>query len=106
MSIVTGHIPGERHDIAIDWRSFLYGSYEFEWRNALTIEQIKKAADLVKSISPNTIIMCDNCYGEFTDYTEPTENNVDIIAGSLKAFCMARMNSIALSLLPNLIEQL
>lgn len=62
---------------------FIGRSRGYEWRNALTIEQIKKAADLVKSISPNTIIMCDNCYGEFTDYTEPTENNVDIIAGSL-----------------------
>jgi cystathionine beta-lyase family protein involved in aluminum resistance len=27
--------------------------------------------------------MADNCYGEFLDITEPTENGVDIMAGSL-----------------------
>ncbi|MDE6550218.1 MAG: methionine gamma-lyase family protein [Clostridia bacterium] len=62
---------------------FIGRSRGYEWRNALTVSQIKKAADLVKSISPDTIVMCDNCYGEFTDYTEPTQNNVDIVAGSL-----------------------
>ncbi|MDE5618140.1 MAG: methionine gamma-lyase family protein, partial [Clostridia bacterium] len=62
---------------------FLGRSRGYEWRNALNLQQIEKAADFIKSISPNTIIMCDNCYGEFTDKTEPTQHGVDVIAGSL-----------------------
>lgn len=62
---------------------FLGRSRGYEWRDALSIEQIEKATNFVKSINPNIIVMCDNCYGEFMDYKEPTEVGVDLMAGSL-----------------------
>lgn len=55
----------------------------YSHRKGLTIEQMKKVCSLIKKISPNTIIMCDNCYGELVEVKEPTEVGVDIICGSL-----------------------
>ena len=37
----------------------------------------------VKSVSPKTIAIVDNCYGEFTDIYEPTTFGADLIMGSL-----------------------
>ena len=52
-------------------------------RKALTVEEIGKIVEAVRSVNPNANIMVDNCYGEFTDIIEPTNVGVDIIAGSL-----------------------
>lgn len=52
-------------------------------RPALTVEQIGKICETVKSVNPQCNIMVDNCYGEFTDLIEPTHVGADIIAGSL-----------------------
>lgn len=52
-------------------------------RPALTVERI---ADLVKEVRgryPEAWIAVDNCYGEFTEETEPLSAGADIIAGSL-----------------------
>ena len=37
----------------------------------------------MREVSPKSIIMVDNCYGEFTEKQEPCEVGADIIAGSL-----------------------
>lgn len=37
----------------------------------------------IKNISPDTICIVDNCYGEFADIHEPTYYGADMIAGSL-----------------------
>lgn len=55
----------------------------YEWRDAISVEKIGKLADFVKKISPETLILVDNCYGEFVQKTEPTEVGADLIAGSL-----------------------
>lgn len=55
----------------------------YAWREAVQIEEIKKWAELVKSVNPDVITMADNCYGEFLDTREPTDVGVDIMAGSL-----------------------
>lgn len=55
----------------------------YSWRKAITIDEIREAVDLVKSINKDIIFMVDNCYGEFLDYLEPTDVGVDIMAGSL-----------------------
>ncbi len=52
-------------------------------RKSLTIDKIEEAIKAVKEISPNTIIMVDNCYGEFTEDREPTEVGADVFVGSL-----------------------
>lgn len=55
----------------------------YDWRPAISLDSIKKVADLVHSINPNIIVMIDNCYGEFVDTYEPTDIGVDVMAGSL-----------------------
>lgn len=52
-------------------------------RPALTVKQIEAITKLVKQANPDTIVMVDNCYGEFTDTVEPTQVGIDIMAGSL-----------------------
>ena len=55
----------------------------YSWRKSLSIEDIKEAIDVVKSVNKDLIVMVDNCYGEFLDTKEPTEVGADIMAGSL-----------------------
>jgi len=55
----------------------------YSWRPALKIREIKKAIEAVKEINGNTIVMVDNCYGEFVETEEPIEAGADILAGSL-----------------------
>ena len=55
----------------------------YEWRNSLLPVEMKSAFDLIKKLSPESIIMVDNCYGEFTQKDEPTAFGADIMMGSL-----------------------
>ncbi|WNQ09157.1 methionine gamma-lyase family protein [Paenibacillus aurantius] len=55
----------------------------YDWRPSFTVSQIKEMVDFVKGIRPDVIVFVDNCYGEFTERTEPTEAGVDLMAGSL-----------------------
>ena len=52
-------------------------------RKALTVEEIGRICQTVKTANPAVKVMVDNCYGEFTDVIEPTHVGADIIAGSL-----------------------
>jgi len=52
-------------------------------RSSLTIDDIAKACACIKKASPSTIILIDNCYGEFVDTSEPLEAGADLIVGSL-----------------------
>lgn len=52
-------------------------------RRAVTINEIREAIEAIKNHNKNIICMVDNCYGEFTEYLEPTDIGADIIAGSL-----------------------
>ena len=47
------------------------------------MESLKKVISFIKKISPDTIIMVDNCYCEFVSKEEPTEVGADIVVGSL-----------------------
>lgn len=55
----------------------------YSWRPALKIREIKRIIEVVKEINRNTIVMVDNCYGEFVESEEPIEAGADILAGSL-----------------------
>ena len=55
----------------------------YDWRRAVTIDEIKEWAAFVKSVNPDIVGMVDNCYGEFLDTREPSEVGADVIAGSL-----------------------
>ena len=51
----------------------------YSWRKSLSIDDIKEAIDVVKSVNKDLIVMVDNCYGEFLDIKEPTEVGADIM---------------------------
>ncbi|MDR1821879.1 MAG: methionine gamma-lyase family protein [Oscillospiraceae bacterium] len=61
----------------------LQRSRGYAQRPALSVADIGKIADAVRSENAEVPIFCDNCYGEFVDDTEPTQAGVDIVAGSL-----------------------
>ena len=62
---------------------FLQRSRGYNWRNAISIDDIEKCVQVVKKYSLNSILVVDNCYGEFVAEKEPTEVGVDVIVGSL-----------------------
>ena len=55
----------------------------YDARRALTVDEIGEIVRTIKSVSPDTVCIVDNCYGEFTDVIEPTMVGADLIAGSL-----------------------
>jgi cystathionine beta-lyase family protein involved in aluminum resistance len=55
----------------------------YGWRSAITTSQIAEWTTFVKRINPDIVCMVDNCYGEFLDVIEPTQLDVDVMAGSL-----------------------
>lgn len=62
---------------------FIQRSRGYEWRDALSESQIRAACDFVRLCGFNGCIFVDNCYGEFVEDTEPTQNGADICVGSL-----------------------
>jgi cystathionine beta-lyase family protein involved in aluminum resistance len=64
--------------LAIMQRSRGYSS-----RDALSVETLGGIARAVKAASPATLVMCDNCYGEFVDVIEPVNVGADFMVGSL-----------------------
>ncbi len=63
--------------------AYIQRSRGYSIRPSLRIDDIKIIIDAVREVSPQSIIMVDNCYGEFVEAKEPTEIGADIIAGSL-----------------------
>lgn len=52
-------------------------------RPSLLLEDIEKAAKIIKEANKNAIVFVDNCYGEFVENREPVEAGADLIVGSL-----------------------
>lgn len=52
-------------------------------RPTLLNKDIALLAKLVHELSPGTIVMVDNCYGEYVEELEPAACGADLIAGSL-----------------------
>ena len=75
---IKSSLQSEKYKMAYIQRSRGYST-----RPSLTVDVIEKLCNTVKEISPDTIIMVDNCYGEFTEKKEPCEVGADIKAGSL-----------------------
>lgn len=63
--------------------AYIQRSRGYSLRPSLTIDKIEQLCSIVRETSPNTVIMVDNCYGEFVETREPTQVGADIIAGSL-----------------------
>ena len=62
---------------------FIQRSRGYAWRDALSEEKIARATAFVRAQGFNGCIFVDNCYGEFVEKTEPTQNGADIAVGSL-----------------------
>lgn len=52
-------------------------------RKTFSAEEIGEVIRFVKEISPSTLALVDNCYGEFVDEKEPTAYGADLCGGSL-----------------------
>ena len=62
---------------------FVARSRGYSLRQAISVENVEKLVKFVKKISPETLVLIDNCYGEFVEKIEPTDVGADLIAGSL-----------------------
>lgn len=63
--------------------AFVQRSRGYAPRRALLVEEIGEIIKAVKAGCPETAVIVDNCYGEFTQECEPTALGADLIAGSL-----------------------
>ena len=61
---------------------FMQRSRGYEWRDALSEAQIAEACAFVRKCGFQGCIFVDNCYGEFVEETEPTQNGADVAVGS------------------------
>ncbi len=62
---------------------YIQRSRGYSLRPSLLVEDIKKIVEVVRKKSRKTIIMVDNCYGEYVQTIEPTQVGADLMAGSL-----------------------
>ncbi len=62
---------------------FIQRSRGYEWRDAVCEEKIGKVISFIRGLGFDGCVFVDNCYGEFVEKTEPTENGADVAAGSL-----------------------
>ena len=52
-------------------------------RASLSVDEIGKLCEIVRTNNPNAAILVDNCYGEFVEEKEPTQVGADLAVGSL-----------------------
>lgn len=62
---------------------FIQRSRGYAHRRSLLVSDIARMVTAVKKRQPDTIVFVDNCYGEFTQATEPCHAGADLLAGSL-----------------------
>ena len=62
---------------------YIQRSRGYSTRPTLTWREIKKLCEISKANSPESIIMLDNCYGEFVETIEPSDVGADMVVGSL-----------------------
>ena len=53
----------------------------YAWRHSFTVAEMSQLIACIRTHSPETIILVDNCYGEFVEAEEPSD--ADLIVGSL-----------------------
>ena len=61
---------------------YIQRSRGYSLRPTLSVDEIRKVVDIAKKYE-NTMVMVDNCYGEWTEKIEPTDVGADLMAGSL-----------------------
>ncbi len=78
MAAIEERIKSKKYKVA-----YIQRSRGYSLRPSLSVEKIGEMARLVKKLSPDTLVLVDNCYGEFVEKREPLEVGADLIAGSL-----------------------
>ncbi len=63
--------------------AYIQRSRGYSWRNAILPEDMERIIAQIHEKSPQTVVLVDNCYGEFTGLHEPTYYGADVIVGSL-----------------------
>ena len=62
---------------------YIQKSRGYSFRDSLSILKIKNLIEKIKFLSPESVVLVDNCYGEFVEQFEPTDVGADLIVGSL-----------------------
>ncbi len=87
IDLINGDIDRDKIKEALEEKKvravMIQRSKGYGWRPTFSAEKIGEIVSFVKSISPDTVCLVDNCYGEFVDTKEPTDFGADLIAGSL-----------------------
>lgn len=55
----------------------------YAWRPSLSVSDIGRVAEVVHRANRETVVLVDNCYGEFTEEAEPNSVGADVAVGSL-----------------------
>jgi len=63
--------------------AFMQRSRGYAPRRSLAIEQIAKLIEMTRAQAPETLVVVDNCYGEFVELEEPGDVGADAVVGSL-----------------------
>ena len=63
--------------------AYIQRSRGYNLRPSLSVGKIEEMIKTVKAVSPDTLVLVDNCYGEFVEEKEPTMVGADLMAGSL-----------------------
>ena len=86
LDLVNGEVDYKAAETALKSKKMravmIQRSKGYGWRPTYSAEKIGEIVSFVKGISPETICVVDNCYGEFADISEPTDFGADLIAGS------------------------
>ncbi len=78
INAIRGELSWKKYKMA-----YIQRSRGYSLRPSLTINDIAELCRAVREVSPDTVIMVDNCYGEFVEEKEPCEVGADLVAGSL-----------------------
>lgn len=84
-------LPGDEFDYegikkAINERTRLVTiqrSKGYQTRKTFSVSEIARLIKYIKEIKPDVLCMVDDCYGEFTELSEPSEFGADMMVGSL-----------------------
>jgi cystathionine beta-lyase family protein involved in aluminum resistance len=63
--------------------AFVQRSRGYAPRRSISVDECARAVEAVKRVSPSTLVLVDNCYGELVEEREPTHVGADAVMGSL-----------------------
>lgn len=63
--------------------AFVQRSRGYAPRRSMSIAQLSEAIQTIKAVSPETLVLVDNCYGELVETQEPTHAGAELALGSL-----------------------